>query len=121
MTLQPKESTIRVFAAGATQAQPSGVELVSEVSDLAAGAGMLTFTLAPLALPCLALVALTAVALLLPVLAVALPFAPFMAAGRYWRSHDRSSAATRSAPSGDRDAGYQAPRGGLLLPGGPAA
>ena len=42
----------------------SGLEFVSEVSDLAAGAGMLIFTLAPFALPVLALSALAAVALL---------------------------------------------------------
>jgi hypothetical protein len=45
---------------------PSGLELLSEVSDLTAGLAILTFTLAPLALPALALTALTAVLLLIP-------------------------------------------------------
>ena len=48
------------------QTRRSVPELVSEVFDLAAGAGMLIFTLAPFALPALALAALAAVALLIP-------------------------------------------------------
>jgi hypothetical protein len=65
---------------------PSRLDLVSEVSDLAAGLGILTFTLAPLALPALALTALTAVALLIPVLAAAMLAAPFLLARRWRRA-----------------------------------
>ena len=58
--------------------KPSGLELVSEVSDLGAGIGILTFALAPLALPALALTALAVVPLLIPVLAGALLAAPVL-------------------------------------------
>ena len=58
--------------------KPSGLELVSEVSDLGAGLGILTFALAPLALPALALTALAVVPLLIPVLAGALLAAPVL-------------------------------------------
>ena len=46
--------------------ETGSLELVSEVADLAVGAGMLTLILAPFALPGLALIALTTVALLIP-------------------------------------------------------
>ena len=55
------------------------------MADLAVGAGMLTFTLAPFALPGLALTALVAVMLLIPALALALLLAPFLVARRCWR------------------------------------
>ena len=74
------------------QASPRGLELVSEVDDLAIGIGMLTFALAPFALPGLALVALTMAVLMIPALGIALLLAPFLVARR-WRSRDRSSAA----------------------------
>jgi hypothetical protein len=83
---------------------PSGLELLSEVSDLTAGLGILTFTLAPLALPALALTALTAVVLLIPVLAGALLAAPFLLAGRWWRARHRRSRTTDPARFGDREA-----------------
>ena len=57
----------------------SGLEFVSEVSDLAAGAGMLIFTLAPFALPVLALTALAAVALLVPAVVGVVLAGPFAA------------------------------------------
>jgi hypothetical protein len=103
------------------QTPPSGLELVSEVADLAVGAGILTFTLAPFALPGLALIALTAVALLIPALGVALLLAPFLVARRCWRARGRSSVATRRTRSGDRDAGYETVRHGLMLRGGRGA
>jgi len=90
----------------AKQTTPSGLELVSEVSDLTAGLGILTFTLAPLALPALALTALTAVLLLIPVLAGALLAAPFLLAGRWWRARHRRSGTTNPARFGDRE-GYE--------------
>jgi hypothetical protein len=70
------------------------------VSDLAAGLGILTFTLAPLAIPALALTALTAVVLLIPVLGGALLAAPFLLAGRCWRARHRLSGGTK--PAGPR-------------------
>ena len=103
------------------QTPPSGFELVSEVADLVVGAGVLTFTLAPFALPGLALIALTAVALLIPALGVALLLAPFLVARGCWRSRDRSPGATRRARSGDRDAGYETVRDELVVRGGPGA
>ena len=76
----------------------SRAEFVGEVADLAVGAGILTFTLAPFALPALALIALTAAVLLIPALAVALLLAPFLVARGWWRSRDRAAHATRSGP-----------------------
>jgi hypothetical protein len=103
------------------QAPPSGLEVVSEVADLAVGAGMLTFTLAPFALPGLALTALVAVMLLIPALAVALLLAPFLVARRCWRSRDRSPGATRLARWGDADAGSETVRYELDVRGGRGA
>ena len=88
------------------QASPRGLELVSEVGDLATGIGMLTFALAPFALPGLALVALTMAVLMIPALGIALLLAPFLVARR-WRSRDRSSAAHRPTCLGEADAGYE--------------
>jgi hypothetical protein len=67
----------------------SGLELVSELSDLAAGAGILIFALAPFSLPALALTAVAAVALLVPALVGLVLAAPFLLARRWWRSGDR--------------------------------
>jgi hypothetical protein len=103
------------------QTRPSGIELVSEASDLAVGVGILTFTLAPFALPLLALVALVAAMLLIPALGVALLFAPLMVARRYLRSRDRSPVARRSARPGDSKVGHEPVRHELVLRGGPAA
>lgn len=80
------------------QTPPSGLELVSEMADLTVGVGMLTFVLAPFALPALALIALIAVVALIPALGVALLLAPFLVARRWWRSRDRSPGATGPAP-----------------------
>jgi multisubunit Na+/H+ antiporter MnhE subunit len=95
--------------------------LVSEVADLAVGAGILTFTLAPFALPALALIALVAVALLIPALAVALLLAPFLVARRWWRSRDRSPGATRLARSGGGDRASETVRYELDVRGGRGA
>jgi hypothetical protein len=73
----------------ANQTTPSGLELVSEVSDLTAGLGILTFTLAPLAIPALALTALLALPLLIPVLLGAMFAAPFLLMARWLRARDR--------------------------------
>jgi len=73
------------------QTTPSGLELVEELSDLAAGLGILTFTLAPLAIPALALTALLALPLLIPVLLGAMLAAPFLLASRWLRARDRRS------------------------------
>jgi hypothetical protein len=82
---------------------------------------MLTFTLAPFALPALALTALVAVALLIPAVAVALFLAPVLVARRCWRSRDRSRAATRPARSGGGDSGYETVRYELDVRGGRGA
>jgi hypothetical protein len=65
--------------------------LISEVSDLVAGAGILLFVLAPFAVPFLALVALVGIVLLIPVVLGAMLVAPVLVARRWWRSHARSS------------------------------
>ena len=88
------------------QASPRGLELVGEVDDLAIGIGMLTFALAPFALPGLALVALTMAVLMIPALGIALLLAPFLVARR-WRSRDRPPAANRLARLGEADAGHE--------------
>jgi hypothetical protein len=104
------------------QTPPPGLELISELADLAVGAGMLTCTLVPFALPALALIALTAVALLMAALGVALLLAPFLVARRCWRSRDRSPGAPRPARSGDGGAGYETVRYELVgVRGGPGA
>jgi hypothetical protein len=55
---------------------PSALELVSEASDLAAGAGIIGFVLAPFALPFLALLVLAVLLLAIPMLAGAVLAAP---------------------------------------------
>jgi hypothetical protein len=82
------------------QTTQSGLEFVSELSDLAAGAGMVIFTLAPFSLPVLALTALAALALLIPVMAGAMLAAPFLLARRWWRSRDRLSRETKPSRCG---------------------
>lgn len=73
---------------------PSFLELVSETPDLAAGAGMFIFTLAPFVLPPLALTALAPVALPIRALSGAMLVAPILLTRRWWwRSRDRSSGA----------------------------
>ena len=99
------------------QASPSGLDLVSEVADLAIGAGLLTFVLAPFALPALALIALTMAVLMIPALGIALLLAPYLVAQRGRRSRDRPPAATGLARPGDGDAGCETMRHELLLPG----
>ena len=87
------------------QRTPSGLELVSEVSDLAAGAGLPTFTLTPLAPPALALTALAAALLFIPALLGATLAAPFLLAWHWRRAHGRPSPAANPARFGDREAG----------------
>ncbi len=65
--------------------KPSGIELVSEMSGLAAGAGMLLFVLAPLALPALALAAVATVVLLIPPIVGAILTAPILLLRRWWQ------------------------------------
>lgn len=78
------------------QTRPSGVEPISEVSDLAAGAGILVFTLAPFALPALLMMAVVAVALAIPPLVVgAILAAPILLTRRWRRSRDRTTIARR--------------------------
>jgi len=92
--------------APAQLATPSALELVSEVSDLAAGVGLLIFTLTPLALPALAPTALVAIVLLIPALVGAMLAAPFLLAWRWRRARDRLPAATTPARFGDGERGY---------------
>ena len=93
------------------QTTPSGLELVSEVSDLAAGLGLVIFTLAPLALPALALTALVAVLLLIPAFVGAMLAVPFVLAGRWSRARHRPSGATTLTRFGNREAYESATRG----------
>ncbi len=83
---------------------PSGLEFVSEVSDLAVGVGMLIFTLAPFALPVLAVAALAGVALLTPVLVGVVLAGPLLLARRWWRSRNRSPRDTEPFWCGDGQA-----------------
>ena len=94
---------------------PSFPGLVSEVTDPAAVAGMLIFTLAPFILPALTLTALAAVALLIPALAGAVLVAPILLTRRWWRSRDRSSGATEPAGSGEGQAGTSRHRSAATL------
>ena len=86
------------------QTTPSGLEFVSEVSDLAVGTGMPIFTLAPFALPVLAL-ALAAVALLIPAVVGVVLGGPFPLARRWWRSRDRVARDAKPARAGNGEAG----------------
>jgi hypothetical protein len=75
--------------------KPSGTELLSEVSDLVTGAGLLIFVLAPFALPGLALAAVAIVVLLIPVLIGAILTAPILLVWRWWHSRDHTVAEDR--------------------------
>ena len=75
---------------GERSSKPSGIELVSEVSDLVAGAGLLSFVLAPLALPGLALAAVAIVVLLIPLLIGAILTAPILLVRRRWHSRSHT-------------------------------
>ena len=61
-----------------TQTRTSAGDLVSEVSSLATGAGIVLFVLAPFALPALALMAVAALALSIPLLLGAVLAAPIL-------------------------------------------
>jgi membrane protein implicated in regulation of membrane protease activity len=65
------------------------LEFVSEGSDLATGVAILTFALAPFALPLLALTVLVAAMLAIPALLGAMLVGPLVIAWRRWRSRDR--------------------------------
>jgi hypothetical protein len=87
----------------------SASELVEELSAFAAGGGMLTFVLAPFALPMLALVAAVAIAAglaaLLASLIVAFLCAPILVAVRLSRRHRTRAAelvATQPADANTR-------------------
>ena len=82
----------------------SGLEFVSGLSDLAAGAGMLIFMLAVFSLPVLALTALAAVTLLIPAVVGTVLAAPFLLARRQWRSRDRLPGDTNPSRHGDGEA-----------------
>jgi hypothetical protein len=83
------------------QTRPSGREFVGELTGLAAGLGMLIFTLAPFALPALALIAVVAVVVVLPVLAGALLAAPFLLAQSWLRSPERPARAINGRSADD--------------------
>ena len=83
---------------------PSGLELLSEVSYLATGAGIITFTLAPLALPALALALLATMALLIPLFVGAVLAAPVLVVRRWRRSRDRPAGASKLAGLGAGEA-----------------
>lgn len=84
-----------------THQSQSGLEFVSELSDLAACAGMLIVMLAPFSLPVLALATLAAVALVIPAFVGLVLAAPFLLARRWWRSRDRLSGGTKPSRCGD--------------------
>lgn len=93
----------------------SSLELFGEVSDLAAGAGMLIFTLAPFALPVPALTALLAVALLITSVVAVVLAAPFLLARRWLRSRDRPSGDRKPSGSGDGETGTPRRRSAAAL------
>lgn len=77
-----------------------GREVFSEVLDLATGVGLLVFTLAPFALPAIALVAVAAVVLMIPALVGAMLAVPILLGRRWWRSHARPSRVSQAATVG---------------------
>ena len=87
------------------------------MADLAVGTGMLTFALAPFALPAMALIALIVAVLMIPALGIALLLAPYLVAQRCSRSGHRPPAATGVARPGDGDAGYEMARHESVLRG----
>jgi hypothetical protein len=82
------------------QAASCGRELFGEVLDLATGVGLLVFTLAPFALPALALVAVAGVLLMIPVLVGAILATPILLGRHWWRSHARASLVSQPAVRG---------------------
>jgi hypothetical protein len=101
----------RMQATGATTRRPvhqhertvSGLDFFGEVSDLAAGLGILVLPLAPFALPALALTALAATALLVPVAVGLVLAAPVLLARRWWRSRGRRSRDANAGWYGSED------------------
>lgn len=75
----------------------SGLAIVGEMADLAVGLGMFVMTLFPFALPALALTALVALVLLVPVLVGAVLAAPLLMLRSWRRSHARAHSAGRLA------------------------
>jgi hypothetical protein len=88
-----------------------GRDLFSEVLDLAAGVGLI-FILAPFALPALALMAVAAVVLRIPVPVKAILASPILLGRHWWRSHARASRVSQRALPG-REVG----RAGVSTPG----
>jgi hypothetical protein len=79
----------------------SSLEFITEVVDLVVGLGIVTFALAPMALPALALTALLAALLLIPPLIIGAAFAaPVLAMRHWWQSRDRAKPAVRSPATG---------------------
>jgi hypothetical protein len=89
-----------------------GRELFSEALDLATGVGLLIFTLAPFALPALALVAVAAVLLMFPLLVGAMLATPILLGRRWWRSHAQPSRVSQPAA-----VGLEVRRPGVSTPG----
>jgi hypothetical protein len=79
---------------------------------------MLIFMVAPFSLPVLALMALAAVALLIPAVVGAVLAAPFLLVRRRWRSRDRLSGDTKPCRRGDGEARIRR-RGSFGALGGP--
>jgi hypothetical protein len=77
-------------------------DVLNEVSDLATGAAIMTFALAPFALPFLALTAVVSAALVVPVVGCALIAWSCMVALRRGRALGRSVARRRLPESPDR-------------------
>lgn len=75
-------------------------ESFGEVLDLATGVGRLIFTLAPFALPALALVAVAAPLLVIPALVGAILATPILLGRHWWRSHARPSSVSQPATVG---------------------
>lgn len=93
----------------------SGVDILGEVSDLAAGLGMLALPLAPFALPAFALTALAAVALLILVVVGLVLAGPILLALHWWRSRDRRSSDANAVQAGAGAAGASG-AGGVPCP-----
>lgn len=79
----------------------SGLEIVGEVTDLAVGLGMIVMTLFPFALPALALSALVALVLMVPMLVGAVLVAPLLMLRSWRRSHARAHSTGRLAGDGE--------------------
>jgi membrane protein implicated in regulation of membrane protease activity len=81
----------------AKQRQASVGEFVGELADLLTGLGLVVFTLAPFAVPLLALSALASAALLIPAAVGVVLAAPWVLARRWRRSPNRATRQRRSA------------------------